>query len=415
MTYSQVIEYLFSQYPQFQKIGALAYKPGLGNIESLCSILNNPQDKLKIIHIAGTNGKGSTCNLLASVLQESGYKVGLFTSPHLVDFRERIRINEVVIPENEVVSFVMANKKAFEAINASFFEWSTALAFYYFEAQKVDVVVLETGLGGRLDSTNIVKPILTVITQIGIDHTQFLGDTLEKIATEKAGIIKRSIPCVVAFGNEEISNVFKDKAKEMSIDLKIVKEIPNENNTGLLGDYQRYNAATVLESCNVLLAQGFLISNETIESGLKNVLKNTGFRGRWEKLQNNPTVIADIGHNLNGISQLVKQLSAERKKYNELHIVFGMVADKDLSAIVEILPKDVNYYLCSPKIQRALPVEDLVNYFDNFSSVNTYRSCVEAFTNAKNAAQSKDLIFVGGSNFVVAEIIENFFNKSLEV
>lgn len=415
MTYSQVIDYLFNQYPQYQKIGGQAYKPGIQNITQLCNSINNPQESLKFIHVAGTNGKGSTCSLLASVLQESGYKVGLFTSPHLVDFRERIRINGVVIPEKEVIAFVLANKNVFESINASFFEWSTALAFHYFSKECVDVVVLETGLGGRLDSTNIVTPILSVITQIGLDHTQFLGDTLELIASEKAGIIKENIPCVVAYGNEEIISVFQNKAKELNCALKVVQEIPTINLTGLLGDYQRYNSATVMECCQILSEKGFSITNEAIELGFLNVVQNTKFRGRWEKLQTTPTVIADIGHNFNGISQIVHQLSNEMKNYDKLHIVFGMVAEKDLTSIVEILPKEVKFYLCAPKIQRALQVEELAMHFIDFPDVKTYDSCAEAFTNAKNEAQNQDLIFVGGSNFVVAEIIDIFFNKSLEV
>lgn len=415
MTYSQVIEYLFNQYPQFQKIGGQAYKPGLDNIIALCEIISNPHEQLQFVHVAGTNGKGSTCNLLASVLQESGYQVGLFTSPHLVDFRERIRINGKVIPEDEVVSFVMQHKVAFEAINASFFEWSTALAFYYFEKEKVDIVVLETGLGGRLDSTNIVNPLVSVITQIGIDHTQFLGDTLEQIASEKAGIIKENKPSILAFGNQDVENVFIEKAKKQNSQLTLVKEIPAVNYSNLMGDYQRMNIATVEATCRVLSKMGFIIPQEKMNSGLKNVLQNTGFRGRWEVLQNNPTVIADIGHNLNGLSLIVKQLEREKLKYEEIHIVFGMVADKDLKSIVSILPKDSKYYLCSPKIQRALPIEDLAANFYDFSFIKTYLSCAEAFKEALDNASPNDLIFVGGSNFVVAEIIDIFFNKSLEV
>jgi dihydrofolate synthase/folylpolyglutamate synthase len=415
MTYSQVIEYLFNQYPQFQKIGGQAYKPGLDNIVALCKIIGNPHEQLKFVHVAGTNGKGSTCNLLASVLQESGYKVGLFTSPHLVDFRERIRINGIMIPKEEVIAFVVNNKKAFEAIKASFFEWSTALAFHYFASKKVDIVVLETGLGGRLDSTNIVNPLVTVITQIGIDHTQFLGDTLEQIASEKAGIIKENRPCVLSFGNEEVENVFIEKAKKQNSQLTLVKEIPAVNYSNLLGDYQRMNIATVEATCKILSNSGFIISIDNISLGLKNVIQNTGFRGRWEVLQYNPTVIADIGHNLNGLTQIVKQLEQEKSTYKQIHIVFGMVADKDLNSIVAILPKEATFYLCSPKIQRALSVEDLAVNFQGFPFFKTYLSCAEAFKEALSTATLNDLIFVGGSNFVVAEIIDIFFNKSLEV
>jgi dihydrofolate synthase / folylpolyglutamate synthase len=414
MTYSEVIDYLFHQYPQYQKIGASAYKPGLNQISRLCEKIGNPQNSLKFIHVAGTNGKGSTCNMLASILSEGGYKTGLFTSPHLIDFRERIRIDGQVITEKEVIEFVEKFKDEFESVQASFFEWSTALAFYYFHQSNVDVVVLETGLGGRLDSTNIVMPIISVITPIGMDHMQFLGNTLEDIAKEKAGIIKFEVPCVVAFGNKDVEKVFVELAHINNAPLFIVDEIPEENRSSLKGDYQRINIATVYKVVEILNSFGWKLGEQTVKNGLLNVKGNTGFRGRWELLRTLPDCIADIGHNFEGVSQIVHQIKLIRHNYDKIHIVWGMVQDKEIARIVQILPVDVDYYLSSPKIQRALLVKQLAGFFKKTHRFTMHFSCSEAFENALNKSGKNDLVLIGGSNFVVAEIIENFFNNNLQ-
>jgi dihydrofolate synthase/folylpolyglutamate synthase len=408
MTYKEVTEFLFNQFPQFQKVGADAYKPGLERITSICNGIANPQDKLEIIHIAGTNGKGSVCHMLGSILQESGFRVGIFSSPHLVDFRERFRINGEMISEEEVISFVQSSFDEFSKLNASFFEWSTALAFHYFAKEEVDFAIIETGLGGRLDSTNIVKPILTAITHIGIDHTAYLGNTIELIAKEKAGIIKKGIPNVLGINILEVNAIINKTCLEQGsicIEAKLYLDEPFR--TDLKGDYQKENIATVLAIVDQLRGMGHVISPGRISAGLLNVKTNTNFRGRWELLQNSPRVIADIGHNTSGIKFIAEQLANDPAE--NLHIVFGMVSDKDIATIVEMLPKKAKYYLCSPNIQRAFTVEKLAEFFKDFKEVTTYNSCNQAYTNALSAAGRADLIFVGGSNFVVAEIISDFF------
>jgi dihydrofolate synthase/folylpolyglutamate synthase len=385
MTYKEVTEFLFNQFPQFQKVGADAYKPGLERITSICNGIANPQDKLEIIHIAGTNGKGSVCHMLGSILQESGFRVGIFSSPHLVDFRERFRINGEMISEEEVISFVQSNFDKFSKLNVSFFEWSTALAFHYFAKEEVDFAIIETGLGGRLDSTNIVKPILTAITHIGIDHTAYLGNTIELIAKEKAGIIKKGIPNVLGINILEVNAIINKTCLEQgSICIEAKLYLVDQ-----------------------LRGMGHVISPGRISAGLLNVKTNTNFRGRWELLQNSPRVIADIGHNTSGIKFIAEQLANDPAE--NLHIVFGMVSDKDIATIVEMLPKKAKYYLCSPNIQRAFTVEKLAEFFKDFKEVTTYNSCNQAYTNALSAAGRADLIFVGGINFVVAEIISDFF------
>jgi dihydrofolate synthase / folylpolyglutamate synthase len=415
MTYAEVIDYLFHQFPQYQRIGASAYKPGLHQISQLCDIIGNPQKELTFIHVAGTNGKGSTCNMLASILAESGYKVGLFTSPHLIDFRERIRVNGEMITEQQVVDFVIQYKNSFEKVQASFFEWSTALAFHHFLQSAVDIVVLETGMGGRLDSTNIVTPVISAITPIGMDHVQFLGDTIEEIAGEKAGIIKTNVPCVVASGNEEIKHVFEKKAEIMSAPLYVVKNPVDENISSMLGDYQRINIATVEKIIELLnCTVNYKISQESFIKGLQNVQKNTGFRGRWELLQKQPDCIADIAHNVEGVKQMMIQLSLVRKNYKKVHIVWGMVSDKDIIKVVQLLPEDAQYYLSAPKIARAYPVDELKVFFQSSFDCTAYSSCCQAFEEAKKRADEEDLVLIGGSNFVVAEIIEKFFNNNLQ-
>ncbi|MCB9197550.1 MAG: bifunctional folylpolyglutamate synthase/dihydrofolate synthase [Flavobacteriales bacterium] len=408
MTYQEVLDYLFNQFPQYQKIGNEAYKPGLDNIKALCEHLGEPQQKLKFVHVAGTNGKGSTCSMLASILKEAGYRVGLFTSPHLVDFSERIRINGQPIDQTSVIDFVNKHKAFFDQCGASFFEWSTALAFDYFHQQAVDIVVLETGLGGRLDSTNIVDPILTIITNIGIDHTQYLGDTLTSIAREKAGIIKNNVPIITSVTNEpEVIEVIQEAAKDRHAKLILAKK-DHEYQSDLEGEFQQINRGMVLAAINELNNSGFDIHRENISRGFKMTVRNSGLRGRWEVLQLFPRIIADIGHNYDGVEQMVKQLKKE--KYNQLRIVWGMVSDKEIERIVKILPKKAQYYLSAPNIKRAMEVEKLASFFSYDHKVKNFNKISEAFSNALTDSQSDDLILVAGSNFVVAEIISEFFD-----
>lgn len=407
MTYQETLDYLFNQFPQYQKIGGKAFKPGLDNVRTLCDYLGNPESQLKFIHVAGTNGKGSTCSMVASILTEAGYKVGLFTSPHLVDFSERIRINGESISKDGVVEFVVKHKSHFDQSGASFFEWSLALALDYFKEQKVDVVVLETGLGGRLDATNIVTPILSVITSIGIDHTQYLGTTIHEIAKEKAGIIKSGVPVITTISNPvDALEVVNERADEMDSPIYLA---PADDHyvSDLLGAYQRVNKGMVLKCIEVLGEEGFEISAENVQNGMLSVKKNAGLRGRWEVLQHSPQVIADIGHNYDGVKELMQQL--EKEQFNQLHIVWGMVADKEIERIVELLPKGARYYLSSPQIERALKEADLVTCFENKFNFCYYPSIKTAYEEALKASGSEDLIFVGGSTFVVAEIISDFF------
>lgn len=406
MTYTQVIDYLFSQLPQYQKIAGKAYKPGLDRISQLCDILENPQDRLKIVHVAGTNGKGSTCSMLASILQESGYCTGLFTSPHLLDFRERIRINGRMISKEEVISFVIGYKAQFETIKASFFEWTTALALFSFARSEVDVVILETGMGGRLDSTNIVLPILSVITPIGLDHTQYLGISLEEITKEKGGIIKHNIPVVVAKSNKNVDWVLRELAEEKNASFYRATQLEKDYETDLIGSFQQENICTTLCSIEQLKAHFPNIDSSTTTTGLQNVNRNTGLRGRWEIIQKEPKVIADIGHNYDGVKAILGQLIKE--SFTTLYIVWGMTKEKEVERIVELLPENAQYYLSAPSIERALPVAELVCFFRGKEKVNCYESFAEAYSSALKDARQEDLILVGGSTFVVAEVISQF-------
>ena len=318
MTYQETVDFLFEQLPQFQNIGSKAYNGKLDNIIHICELLDNPQNKFKTIHVAGTNGKGSVCNMLASVLAESGYTVGLFTSPHLLDFRERIRINGEVIPENYVIDFVKNNNAVFNNIKPSFFEWSTALAFDYFESNNVDIAIIETGLGGRLDSTNIISPLVSIITSIGIDHTQYLGNTLEDIAREKGGIIKPNVPVILGEGIAKQS-IFEKIASKNNCPVHIATQNNNQPLSSLKGDFQKNNVATTLTIIDLIQETYPTITSESISKGLLSIKKNTGLRGRWETLQNSPKVIVDIGHNVHAIKQTVKELTLET--YNNLHII----------------------------------------------------------------------------------------------
>lgn len=405
MNYQQTLDYLFSQLPMFQRVGASAYKADLNNTIELCKLLHHPEKNFKSIHIAGTNGKGSTSHMLASILQEAGYKVGLYTSPHLKDFRERIKINGEMISEQEVVDFVIKHQSEFEQINLSFFEWTVGLAFDYFSKKQVDIAVIETGLGGRLDSTNVITPLVSVITNIGKDHTQFLGETLAKIASEKAGIIKENIPIIIGETQQETQQVFIDKAIEMSAKIFFADKIITTNyESDLKGIYQEKNKKTVLAAIQQLMNSGFSITEENIKNGLLNVVKNTGLLGRWQILSENPLTICDTGHNEAGIKEVLKQISLT--KHNHLHFVFGAVNDKEIDSILSMLPKNATYYFCQAKIPRALDVNNLYTKAKEFElKGNPYDSVENAIKQAKANASVNDLVFVGGSTFVVAEAI----------
>jgi dihydrofolate synthase/folylpolyglutamate synthase len=430
MTYQQTLEYLYEQLPMFHRIGAAAYKADLNNTLAICELLNHPEFALakKSIHIAGTNGKGSVSHMLAAILQTAGYKTGLYTSPHLKDFRERIRINGKMIDENMVTDFVEKYRTDFEKIKPSFFEWTVGLTFHYFEKEKVDVAVIETGLGGRLDSTNVITPLLSVITNIGLDHTQLLGDTLEKIAKEKAGIIKPGIPVVVGENQETTEKIFRDKAEETKSPLIFASEdlrtevlrsdpdflslnISRDNHIilknlklDLTGNYQQKNVLTVLESVLQLRNSGFTISDEHIFSALKKVKALTGLSGRWQILSHKPLTICDVGHNKDGIGFVVEQI--RQTLYEHLHVVLGVVSDKDISGILELLPEEAMYYFCKANIPRAMDAGELKTKALQFSLAGeAYSSVNEALLAAQSNANENDLVFVGGSTFVVAEVL----------
>ena len=427
MDYSQTIDYLFSSLPMFHRIGAAAYKADLNNTIKIANLLENPHLKFKTVHIAGTNGKGSTSHMLASILQTAGYKTGLYTSPHLKDFRERIRINGAMIPEKNVIAFVEAYKIAFEEIQPSFFEWTVGLAFQYFADEKVDISIIETGLGGRLDSTNIINPELSIITNISYDHKNLLGDTLEKIAAEKAGIIKTDIPVIIGERQLETENVFIQKAKQENSEISFASEkynavlkerdnlfsclkITSANKIvyenlllSLQGNYQLKNICTVLAAIDELRNKKFKINDAHILEGLMLVQEKTGLEGRWQTLQLKPTIICDVGHNEAGIKFILEQL--KEYDYTTLRIVIGVVNDKDINSMLDQLPKNAVYYFCQANIPRALDAEELRLQAVDFNlQGKSYISVKEALEYARRESNENDLIFVGGSTFVVAEI-----------
>lgn len=404
MTYKETLNWLFNQLPMFQNIGASAYKKDLTNTLLLAKHLNHPERNFKAIHVAGTNGKGSTSSMIASVFMEAGYKVGLYTSPHLKDFRERITINGKMISKDYVHKFVLKHQSFFENTQLSFFEMTVGLAFEYFSDKKVDIAIIEVGMGGRLDSTNIITPLLSVITNIGKDHTQFLGDTLEKIALEKAGIIKPKIPVVIGEYTLETKNVFLEIAKQNQSEIHFAQdETHPDYPCGLLGDYQLKNKKTVIETFRNLKSD-FIISEENIKTGILNVVKNTNLQGRWQILQENPKAICDTAHNAHGLEIVMNQLKKE--KFNQLHIVLGVVNDKDLDSILPLFPKNAIYYFCKPKVQRGLEAKILKQKASQYKlNGNTYNSVSIAYKNAIAKSEAKDLIYIGGSTFVVAEII----------
>jgi dihydrofolate synthase/folylpolyglutamate synthase len=402
MTYQQTLDWMFTQLPMYQREGKTAFKKELTNILAFSAALNFPERKFKSIHVGGTNGKGSTSHMLASILQEAGYKVGLYTSPHLKSFTERIRINGSEIPKRKVTSFIKKHTNFLTKQKLSFFEMTVGLAFDYFANEKVDIAIIEVGLGGRLDSTNIITPEVAVITNIGLDHTEFLGNTLPEIAFEKAGIIKNNIPVIIGEKQPEVLPVFLEKAKQCNSKIYVASNDVKSYASDLLGDYQKSNTKTAVAAIQQL--QGFTVSEKNISEGLLHVVKNTNLKGRWQVLQENPKVICDTAHNKEGLSIVLNQLKKEQ--YKKLHIVLGVVLDKNLAAILPMFPKEANYYFCKPNIPRGLSEAVLQEKALNFDLIGEkYSSVKEAFKSALLNANQEDTIYVGGSTFVVAEII----------
>jgi dihydrofolate synthase/folylpolyglutamate synthase len=428
MNYNETLNWMFNKLPMYQRIGASAYKADLNTTIEIINYLDNPQDSFKSIHIAGTNGKGSTSHSLASVFQEAGYKTGLYTSPHLRDFRERIRINGEMIPENDVVDFIEKHKNKLEELELSFFEMTVAMAFDYFRKEKVDIAIIEVGMGGRLDSTNVINPELCVITNISLDHVKFLGENEEQIAKEKAGIIKPKTPVVIGETQEDSKNVFINTAKEKDSKIIFADQIMDcrKDNTysieyqkfdiyknnelylkdlkyPLLGNYQKKNLATVICALDIL-KESFNINNTHIINGLNNVIKNTSLMGRWQVINRNPLAIADTGHNVAGINEVNRQLA--ETKYNKLHFVLSVVNDKDIDGILNLLPKDAEYYFCKADIPRGLSVNILAEKAIKCGlNGKIYDSVRHAYSTALENAKEGDLVFVGGSNFTVAEVV----------
>ena len=428
MNYQETLEWMFSQLPMYQRIGAAAYKADLNNTTALLQLLGNPQNDFKSVHVAGTNGKGSTSHMLASIFQEAGYKTGLYTSPHLRDFRERIRINGEMIPEDRVTAFIDAHRSQFETMGLSFFEMTVGMAFDYFATEKVDIAIVEVGMGGRLDSTNLITPELSIITNIGLDHVQFLGDTLEKIAGEKAGIIKDGIPVVIGETQPETRTVFEAQAAahhspilfadqrfdcdKIHIESRFTQQYDVWKDSELyleacilplMGNYQRKNLTTVMCAVDVL-REPFQLDEEDIRDGIANVIRNTHLMGRWQILNDDPLTIADTGHNVDGIREVIGQLA--EMSYNKLHFVIGMVNDKDIDHVLQLLPHHCEYYFCKADIPRGLDANILAQKaFDLGLRGKVYDSVRDAYQSAVNAARFDDVVFVGGSNFIVAEVV----------
>jgi len=431
MNYQQTIDYLYSQLPLFTRIGQAAYKADLNNTIELCKRLGDPQNKFKSIHVAGTNGKGSTSHMLAAILQTAGYKTGLYTSPHLKDFRERTRINGQMISEQEVIDFVAAHQSDFEDIRPSFFEMTVGLAFDLFARKEMDIAIIEVGLGGRLDSTNIITPLLSIITNIGWDHMNILGDTLQLIAAEKAGIIKPGVPAVIGEYQPEVAEIFIEKAKQENSPISFASEllqdvavkqpstneflevelkpIDHEGQTlkfelDLTGSYQVKNVKAVVCAIEQLRLLGFKIRDEDIKIALSKVGLLTGLHGRWETLSKHPLTICDTGHNPEGIREVLKNIAGVA--YEQLHFVIGVVNDKDITKILDMLPTDAVYYFCKPDIPRGLEAESLKLKAESFGLTGeVYPSVKQAFLTARQNALENDLVFVGGSTFVVAEVV----------
>lgn len=428
MTYQETLDYMFTQLPMYQRTGKAAYKANLDNTWALDAYFNHPHKKFKTVHVAGTNGKGSVSHSIASVLQKSGFKVGLYTSPHLRDFRERIKINGQVISESAVVDFIGNHKAKFEELKPSFFEMTVALAFEYFASEEIDIAVIEVGLGGRLDSTNIISPLVSVITNISKDHTNLLGNDICDIAKEKAGIIKQGVPVVIGERQEFVEDVFRNIARERESNILFAEdmyEFRNANiNVGkqelsyfstqqlenvliecdLLGKYQQKNIRTAICALEQLKSQGLNISDENIHSGLSQIVKETGLLGRWQVLQENPKIICDTGHNSAGIREIIEQI--RMTDYRKLNIVFGLVDDKNTDEVLNLMPKEANYYFTRASIPRALNEIKLLELASAYDLIGkAYSTVEEALNAAKSDAEKEDMIFVGGSTFVVAEVV----------
>ena len=408
MDYQHTLEYLYNSVPMFQQVGSSAYKEGLENTLALDEHFGHPHRNFRTIHVAGTNGKGSCSHTLAAILQEAGYRTGLYTSPHLVDFRERIRVNGQPVPEECVIRFVEEERSFFEPLSPSFFELTTAMAFRYFADQKVDVAIIEVGLGGRLDCTNIIRPDLCIITNISFDHTQFLGSTLAQIASEKAGIIKQDIPVVIGETTPETRPVFAEKAQAVQAPICFAEDhVPEEYSDmdyELKGLYQEKNRRTLLTALPLLKKAGYHLSEQAIRNGFAHVCELTGLMGRWQKLQDAPTLICDTGHNVGGITYIAEQL--KQQTYRKLHIVMGMVNDKDIRGVLALLPRDADYYFTKASVKRALPEAELARLAN---AVGLQGECYPDVPTAVRAAQEKslpeDFIFVGGSSFIVADLL----------
>ncbi len=403
MNYQETLDWMFSKLPMYQRQGKTAFKKDLTNILAFSKQLGHPEEMFKSIHVAGTNGKGSTSHMMASILQQAGYKVGLYTSPHLKDFRERIKINGEMISEETVIEFIDRHHEFLDNQGLSFFEMTVGMAFDFFATQSVDVALIEVGLGGRLDSTNIISPELSIITNIGYDHMQFLGETLPEIAYEKAGIIKPGIPVIIGEKHEETTAVFESIARERQALLHWAEAFDcNVYTTDLIGDYQKKNIQTALAGFKLL--KGFEISDEDLRDGFQNVVNNTGLQGRWQVLSETPKVVCDTAHNKEGLDYVLRQLGNEQ--YNRLHIVLGTVNDKKLETILPLFPKAANYYFCRPNIPRGLASEILTEKAAEFGRVGVaYATVKEAYAAALKQASNDDFIFVGGSTFVVAEVL----------
>ncbi len=406
MNYPETLNWLFNQLPMYQLQGASAYKKDLTNVHLLMDYLGHPETQLQCVHVAGTNGKGSSSHMLASVLQEAGYKVGLYTSPHLKDFRERIKINGEMIPEDFVCDFVNQHQSFFETNDMSFFEMSVGLAFDYFAKEKIDIAIIEVGMGGRLDATNIITPLVSVITNIGLDHTQFLGNTLAAVATEKAGIIKSNIPVVIGEYNPDTQPVFLATAKANHSKIYFASDLITATfPSDLIGDYQVHNKKTVIQTLSVLNQNTTFQTTESHwEKGLSQVVKNTGLQGRWQQLGDFPKIICDTAHNTHGLTIVLNQI--QKESFEGLHIVLGVVNDKDLDEVLPLFPKNAIYYFCKPNIPRGLDATILAQKANGFGLIGEiYNSVSDAYEKAKQNAQSSDFIYVGGSTFVVAEIL----------
>ena len=401
-SYSQSIEYLYTKLPNYQKYGAKDMSFGLSKIKSFCEELNNPQNKFKTIHVAGTNGKGSVAHIVASIIQSKGLRVGIYSSPHLIDFRERIKVNGINISKNFVTNFVNKYFDYIEFSDLSFFELTVGLGFDYFSCKDIDYAIIEVGMGGRLDATNIINPEISIITNIGYDHTDFLGDTYSKIAFEKAGIIKNKVPVVIGETNDETLPVFKNKADITNSKILFVKSSEKNHVTDLNGIYQQRNIDTAILAVKNL--KNFKISDKEIQVAIANVKKLTNFFGRWDIISKKPKIIVDVTHNLEGFNSMLKQLNNE--KYDKLHLVLGFVQGKDVKSVFKILPSECTYYLCSPKISRSMPINNLTLIAKKMKiKYKSFSSVINAFNSAKIEAKLNDLVIVSGSNFVVSEVL----------